>query len=419
MWIERLLTILVIVSFYMPSAFAVEVHWRGVADLRLSATDSSSQVTPESFLNGDYGKFRYSENTQLSLSQLSFNLDIDWENNFSLKVISNAYLTDERNNIGITEAFIKYQGLPNNHGVKFQWRAGIFYPKVSMENFATSWNSPYSLTYSHINSWIGEEVRHAGVEFSIDRLGKFNQSNNDFRASLALFQNNDTTGALLAWHGWNLSSRQTLWSEEIKLPNQSVRETGAVLDEQADWSKPFVEIDNRTGYHLTTEWRFKKRLKVLSGYYDNRAKPYIRINGQYAWHTRFFHFGFNWKIQPDLTLIGQTLNGDTLMQSPLRQDVVNNQFSSAFLLLSKRWQQHRLSGRVENFSVTDKDNTYQDNNAESGHSLTLSYVYRLNRHWFVHTEYSRINSKRFSRTYHHQSEKLHESLLQFAVKRFF
>ena len=323
------------IVLFCNSAFSVEYKWNGLADLRLHLTDTNSNHDISSFLDGDYGKFQYQDASGLALSQLAVKFVVDWDNNFSLHLISNSYLDGVKDSLGVTESFIKYNGLPTSNGYKTQLRAGIFYPRVSMENFAIAWNSPYSLSYSAINSWIAEEVRHIGLEASITRLGKFHQSDNDFTATLALLNNNDTSGALLAWHGWNISSRQTLWQEKIPLPNASIRAPGAALDEQAEQSDPFVELDDRIGAHASLEWRWKRKLKLLIGRYDNRAHPFIRINGQYGWHTRFSHFGLRWQLDNDVTLISQFLQGDTLMQSIQRQDVVNNDFDSIFLCIRK------------------------------------------------------------------------------------
>lgn len=418
----RTILSLMIVSIASSQLHAVEYTWHGLIDLRyVNVTNDQSVDLNEvtGFLNADYGKFRFDNNSDFSLAQLAFNLSLDWENNFSARIVSNGYLDGVKDAVGFTEAYLKYSGLANDSGIRYDLRAGIFYPRISMENFVTGWNSPYTLTYSAINSWIGEEVRLAGVEASISRLGKFNQKDYDLSASLALFRNNDPTGTVLSWHGWTLSSRQIFWNETIDLPNDFVRSDGMPLRSQDDHTAPFSEIDGRTGFHLNGEWRYKKKAKVLTGFYDNKAQPYRVIEGQYAWHTRFLHFGFDWKLSDNLTLIGQYLSGDTLMQAPTRVDVVKNDFESAFLLLSKQWSIHRLSGRIETFSVADNDSFEFDDNNESGKAFTLSYAYRLNKNWFLQSEYNWIDSERFARSYHNQSINLIEKQLQFGIRYFF
>lgn len=399
---------------------AVDYTFGGIIDFRYSDinnTPSNNQI--ESFVSGDFGKFQYQEGSGLVLSQLATKLTIDWQESMSFHAITNGYWDDSKSSLGITEAFLKYNGLPSESGYKFNWRLGIMYPKISMENFALAWNSPYTLNYSTINSWIAEEVRHFGIEATISSLGKFNQSDNDLSATLSLFNNNDTSGALLAWHGWTVSSRQTLWQETIRLPNDSIRLPGAIIEGQNNYSDPFVEVDDRLGVHLSGEWRWKRKSKLLLGIYNNRAQPFVLKNGQYGWHTQFNHIGFNWKFDNKLTLIAQYLRGDTLMQSKYREDVVANDFYSSYLLISKSWQVHRLTARIESFSVSDKDTTVGDNNNESGESVTLSYQYRFNRRTYAHFEINHIDSSRPSRAYHGHPVDLKETQFQVAFRYFF
>ena len=42
---------------------------------------------------------------------------------------------------------------------------------MSLENRASGWESPYTLSYSAINSWLATEVRTLGVEAQLEWLG--------------------------------------------------------------------------------------------------------------------------------------------------------------------------------------------------------------------------------------------------------
>ena len=48
--------------------------------------------------------------------------------------------------------------------VSWSVKAGAFFPTISLENDDLGWTSPYTLTPSAINSWIGEELRTIGSE---------------------------------------------------------------------------------------------------------------------------------------------------------------------------------------------------------------------------------------------------------------
>ncbi|MGB1297511.1 MAG: hypothetical protein ACPG8A_04505 [Psychrobium sp.] len=396
------------------TAMGAQTHIKGVVDVRASFVDS---VT--SYAAGGYGKLGLDDGNQLSLAQAALELGIEWDNNVSLHVIGNSYANEFEQNLGLTEAYLKYRSLPSENGYRWQNRTGIFYPKISLENNAIGWASINTLNSSTINTWIGEEVRVLGSEFSITRLGKFNNSVYDTTVSLTAFTNNDPTGALLAWHGWTIGNQQTLWTESREIAPFLAHQPGGDIAGQAQKSDPFKEIDNRIGYHLNVEIKRAKKGRIAAGFYNNRGRPYIVENGQYAWQTRFAHVGGVWNFDKTLQLSAQALYGDTLMQHPTRRDAVNNDYHSAYIALSKRMAKHRLTTRIESFGIKDNDLTVGDNNDEHGVALTLSYQYRLTKGWFLGAEYNGIDSYRPSRWYANQPRKLKEHQLQFSARYFF
>lgn len=396
------------------TTMGAETSIKGVVDVRASFVDSV-----KSYAAGGYGKFGLDNGSQLSLSQAALELGIEWDNNISAHIIANAYANDFEQNIGFTEAYLKYRSLPSESGFRWQNRTGIFYPRISLENNAIGWASINTLNSSTINTWIGEEVRVLGSELSVTRLGKFNDSDYDTTFALTAFVNNDPTGALLAWHGWTLGNQQTLWTESREIAPFAAHRPGGIIAAQAQKSDPFVEIDNRVGYHAYAEIKKAKKGHLAVGYYNNRGRPYIVKNGQYAWRTRFTHLGGVWHFNKTLQLSAQLLYGDTLMMHPNRTDAVNNDYHSGYVALSKRIGKHRMTGRMESFAMQDNDTTVGDNNNEHGTALTLSYQYRLSKGWFLGTEYNVIDSFRPSRWYAGEKQKLVEQQVQFSARYFF
>ena len=63
-----------------------------------------------------------------------------------------------RISLGITEAYLQFRPYPHA-GYRLRVKAGAFYAPVSLENRASGWESPYTLSYSAINSWLATEVR--------------------------------------------------------------------------------------------------------------------------------------------------------------------------------------------------------------------------------------------------------------------
>jgi len=70
---------------------------------------------------------------------------------------------DDRNVVDALEAYLRYA--PASDGdVSWSMKAGAFFPTISLENDDLGWASPYTLTPSAINSWIGDELRTIGGE---------------------------------------------------------------------------------------------------------------------------------------------------------------------------------------------------------------------------------------------------------------
>ncbi len=162
---------------------AAEYEFHGVVDFR--ATNSNSLA--KSYIAGGQGKFGLSDGTQFSIAQAGAQLAVTWENGLSAHGVINSYIDDEDSAFGVTEAYIKYKTLPNQSGYRFQTKAGIFYPEISLENNAYAWASKNTLNSSMINTWIGEEIRVFGSEFKVTRLGRMNNDAFDLSLSASVF----------------------------------------------------------------------------------------------------------------------------------------------------------------------------------------------------------------------------------------
>ncbi|PCI63603.1 MAG: hypothetical protein COB35_00760 [Gammaproteobacteria bacterium] len=400
--------------------FAAEQSIHGIIDTRLITVDGAKNSS--SYLLGGYGKFDNKYDSAATLAQLGISYKASWQNNFSINIVANAFSNKKKDNIGITEAFIHYKGLPNSSGWRLQGKAGFFYPTISLENNAVAWSNPNTLNNSTLNTWVAEELRNTGVQVTVEKLGKFTRSKHDFSLNLSLFQNNDTAGAMLTWHGWTSGTRQSLFQEKLKLQPFPARQQGKPLAIQAPYSDPFLELDNRWGAHIVAQWKVKNKqhpLKINLGYYNNNTASSIEIKGQYTWKTRFVHAGFKTKLAKKLTLLGQYMHGNTYMKGKYGGFAVNANFTSAFIMLRKYWQKHQIALRIEEFSVDDLDNTWGDNNQEYGKGLTLSYRYRLSKNNFIQSEYNWLQSNRPARWYVKQPIDLIERQLQLAFRVYF
>ncbi|WP_281558962.1 hypothetical protein [Thalassomonas sp. RHCl1] len=400
--------LIILCLLFSKSGLALEQEIHGLLELRYTITDGI-----DSYLTGDYGKFQFPDGNRFSLSQATINYQLHWQDKFSLHLIASGFANGVKNNLGFTESYFQYKQLPSDAGYRFTLRGGLMYPKVSMTNKLSGWASPYTLSYSTLNAWLGEELRHRGVDFTLTRLGRFSDSEHDFELTVTGFQGNDPAGAVLAWHGWAMSSRQTLPYETQALPNSHI----GFVPENSDM---FLELDHRIGFQISSQWTWHRHGRILLGYYDNQADPKVVKNIQWAWRTKFSHLGIKWQLAQGVELISQYLRGNTLMQTTSGSaDLVNNDYDSGFVMLSKKMNRHRLSTRLEAFSVSDKDSLTFDDNNEHGKAFTLNYSYRLHKQVFLQTEFNWLDSHRPSRAGKGHNENLIERQLQFAARYFF
>ena len=370
-----------------------DTRFKALLDARVALTDDEL-----GWLDEGLGKTRFGgdKNAQDQIRYTVAEASAIVNSRFSLSTAGKLHLKadpEQTHNIDLVEGFISYRPVSTS-ATQIKARAGIFFPPISLENDGLAWTSPYSISTSAINSWIGEELRTLGVEATLTH--RIEDDKYSFTA--ALYRANDPTGSLLAWRGWALHDRKSGWSDRLSLPPLPSIESGGSIEVQASWVEPFHEIDRRTGYYAAFDWKRMHiaQLKIMR--YDNRADEEAFDGDQYAWHTRFTAIGGHYEFVNGIELLAQVLKGDSLMgRIPSGALVVAIDFQAAYLLLSKVIKKHRLSFRYDRFSVDDFDASVDDNNAEEGKSLSLAYSYKVSRSQRLFIEALHINSDHESR----------------------
>jgi len=348
---------------------ALYAQVKGLIQIRVVQGDDT-----RSFQEGGVGLYRHdTKSDELILSQGILDFNVDLASSWSVHGVLNAN-QDPDVSLGFTQAYIKYQPLTNS-SYKWHVRVGGFYPLMSLENPDIGWTSPYNYTNSAINSWIGEELRTVGAEFTIKRPAKRFNSVHSLSFVGATFKGNDPAGTLLAWRGFALHDRQTTFNESIKFASI------AALDKyelrwQANQVLPFEEVDGRFGYYVGMHWDYLKKSQFRIYYYDNNGDP-AAVNyssGQYAWNTRFTSAAWLYKFNSKTRFIAQALNGKTEMGS---NALIDNGFYSHYLMLSHKENNYRISLRYDYFKVKDNDSTIFDLNASHGEGITATWRYQL------------------------------------------
>ena len=345
----------------------------------------------------------------IHLSQAVISSEHQVTNNWSVAGVLNAYSDGERR-AGLSQFYVKYRPLTAS-SIKPEVKVGMFYPALSAENTDIGWLSPHFLTNSAINSWIGEELRTGGIEFSLRQNGRQVRSNWSWKVLASLFKGNDTTGTLLSWRGFALHDRQSLLNDRVNFAPIPwvVNENG--LGAPA-WTDPFREIDTRFGYYVGAHLAHKRNAEAKYYFYDNNADPTILDPDRiYAWHTRFHSLTLRYMANKELTIFSQFLAGNTLMGS----DIVDNDFLSAYVAAAYEMNQWTFAARADWYQVIDRDQTMYDPNDSNGYALTLTTRYDFRENMAVTAEWQTNKGEQDNLTFFQNGTRFTENLLQVAL----
>jgi hypothetical protein len=339
-------------------------EWEVDLDGRLVSSDGQ-----KSYLNGGLGTLRY-DHTQsgLRLGRARFALAEALGEVWSLRLDASAWADDDRNPVDLTEAYLQFRPYPFA-GYRFRLRAGAFFAPMSLENRAAGWESPYTLSYSAINTWLGEELRTIGLEGQLDWLGTRTGHGFDLAVTGGLFGWNDPAGTVIATRGFALSDRQTTLFGRV----------GASKSSPLLPIELFHEIDHRPGYYAGVEARYFDRVVIRALHYDNRADPaaFDSAIDKFAWETHFNSLGVRAESANGWTGIVQWLDGETYIEPG--DTYIGWPFRARFALVSRQMGHHRLSMRYDSFAVESE--SADGGGAQHGHAWTAAYVFEPDTHW--------------------------------------
>jgi hypothetical protein len=254
----------------------------------------------------------------------------------------------------------------------FRVRIGQHFAGTSRENIEAFWQSPYTLSLSAINSWIGEEFRPIGIEAS----KRWNlDSGAAFDLALSSYIGNDTGPAMLAWRGFALHHRISVYGETLPiLPLRSLAPEGSFSAQRSEGSQPFgPDLDERLGYALRMRFAANESLRFSAFLTNNRGDQALHDGDEYAWRSRFWVAGFDWAPSEQWNVLGEVMHGDTLMGFPPGPNVRFN-FDAAYLLLSRSFEDWTLSARLDLFHISERDRSVGELNTQDGKAMTLALL---------------------------------------------
>jgi hypothetical protein len=333
----------------------------GYADFRLIAPPREI-----AWLNGGLSKFRYgNDEGQFRFAEAVVQGAVKIDDEFSAVAVLRGE-PEQRTGIDLLEGYVSWHPAASGP-VSWSVKTGAFFPTISLENDDLGWASPYTLTPSAINSWIGEELRTIGSEAILHYdTGGFGTVS----LTGAVTCCNDPAGMLMADRGWAMDDRPSGIFSDVRLPDATLK----LFHENAPGRTPlFDEIDGRPGWYAGLTWQMAGVGKLSVLRYDNEGDP-NKTSGEYtAWDTRFWSYGARtgWD---ELVLIAQGLQGQTVVGS--RFGLNYTFFQSAFLLASYDlggigWDDWRVSARGDVFQTRHPAATPSVMD-EDGHAATVS-----------------------------------------------
>lgn len=326
-----------------------------------------------SWLERDVGKFDIGADArhdtrvrEVAQAQLGF----DWTPVRWLLVHADGVARHEPSGSGGRRAGVVqgYVDLFNDH---WRLRAGSFWLPTSRENIDPLWTSPYTITYSAWNTWIGQEVRPIGMDLQWS-------PNFYVTAGATAFRGNDTMGTLLAARSWTLGSRLTVYDES--------------LPALGDSTKPIErDLDHRNGYAGRLRVQLPERAMIQLAHLDNRAELVPLIDNQVPWLTRFDVVSASVGTTSPTTISAEYARGWTavaFLGGSFRMD-----FAAAYLLASHKRGNDRWSARLERFTTNGHVPSEFDTTPEHGHAVTLVWLRDAGPHVRYGLELVRVNAR--------------------------
>ena len=285
---------------------------------------------------------------------------------------------DQHAPFDVLEAYGRYQPIATREWL-WSIKLGAFFPPISLENESVGWTSPWTLTPSAINSWVGDELRTVGAESSLE----WRYGTGALGLTGAAYGFNDPTGTLLANRGWAFDSRPIgLFGE----PRQPSMAAGSPPSRE----EPFKEIDGRPGWYFGGSARQDGLGRLTALYYDNRADPAAHIGSDFGWRTRFTSLGLETYLG-NVVILSQAMFGDTDIQ-PFGNFHSTTDFQAVYLLAGYYFNDFRIAGRVDVFATQARNSYRVRGPGEHGRAFTPSGSWTPVRWLRLSTELLQVDS---------------------------
>lgn len=348
----------------MRIAAATDFSAHGYVDCRLI-----SRASERSWADGGLGKTRFG-NGGFSAGCVQADLTVTAQLTPALLALADVqYQTTDKNAFSALEAYLRYRPVSTTP-LRWSVKVGEFFMPVSLENDAIGWTSPWTLTPSAINSWLGEEFRTIGAEGRLEWRGP----TNTFEGIIGLARSNDPAGELLAARGWSLSDLTSGIGSRVREPDAYAVSNGVPYPLRFN---PFLENDSRTGWYAGGSWKMPGAGGVTLLRYDNEADPSSHSGGSspvFSWRTDFWSLGAEADVG-DIVFLGQAMTGSTdIVPSPFFS--TSTDFRAAYLLAGWNRGVLRPTLRFDAFSTDQLPRSIDGRWREHGNAVTFALNWR-------------------------------------------
>jgi hypothetical protein len=315
---------------------------------------------PQSWLHGGLGKFRYGGKQKFGAEGV-LQADLDLDDVHFISVLRAD--PDAPSVVTALESYLRYDKMQGDLG--WSVKAGAFFPTISLENDDLGWTSPYTLTPSAVNSWIGDELRTIGSEGTL----RWKSGLGVVSLTGALICCNDEAGVMIAERGWAMDDRPFGLFERERIPDATLRLFHVPVPGRTGM---FDEIDGNIGWYAGAAWQLPGIVKLTVTRYDNEGNSDVGSLRDMAWRTKFWNFGARTQLGP-LVVIAQQLSGYT--EVSVRGNDADTKFQAGFVMASYDMDNWRVSLREDLFQ-TRREEAVNNNWDEDGNATTgaISYL---------------------------------------------
>jgi len=405
--IMRMLALGVVLFVCTGPLAAQEFTVRGYVDLR-----SGWAAREDSWSDGGLGKTRFGGDGTFVSGNAA--LAAHWQLTPALSAMAQVQFAAEQHpSLDVLDAYLAYRPVSTTPW-RWSFKAGAFFPPISQENDGIGWTSPWTLSPSAIDSWVGEELRTIGIEARLQHRG----DTAAIETFGAIFGGNDPAGELLAARGWSLGDLTSGLGARLREPDVYAPLAGASVPMRY---RPFEEIDGRLGWYagIAIDAPAYGKLSLLR--YDNRGDPTqeVEYGGRdlYAWRTRFWSVGGQTRAG-DVIFAAQAMHGDTAFE-PVPGLLLETRFHAGYVLAAWARGAWRPALRLDLFDLRQLPDTLDAPLNEHGNALTVALNWRPVDRVRVTGEWLRIDSSRDQRSLEGLAARQLDRQLQLSVRLLF